>query len=81
MKTKTQIKRKAKRMLSLLLTAMLIISTMVVGISTVSAAANYYYRGTENSWGTTEMTPISGTLLYYYKSNNFTSTNKFKISD
>lgn len=42
MKTKTQIKRKAKRMLSLLLTAMLIISTMVVGISTVSAAANYY---------------------------------------
>lgn len=81
MKTKTQIKRKAKRMLSLLLTAMLIISTMVVGISTVSAAANYYYRGTENSWGTTEMTPISGTSLYYYKSNNFTSTNKFKISD
>ena len=38
MKTKTQIKRKAKRMLSLLLTAMLLISTMVVGISTVSAA-------------------------------------------
>lgn len=37
MKMKTQIKRKAKRMLSLLLTAMLLISTMVVGISTVSA--------------------------------------------
>lgn len=40
MKRKTQIKRKAKRMLSLLLTAMLLISTMVVGISTVSAAEN-----------------------------------------
>lgn len=40
MKMKTQIKRKAKRMLSLLLTAMLLISTMVVGISTVSAAEN-----------------------------------------
>lgn len=38
MKTKTQIKRKAKRMLSLLLTAMLIISTMVVGVSVVNAA-------------------------------------------
>lgn len=38
MKRKTQIKRKAKRMISLLLTAMLLISTMVVGISTVSAA-------------------------------------------
>lgn len=38
MKMKTQIKRKAKRMLSLLLTAMLLISTMVGGISTVSAA-------------------------------------------
>lgn len=37
MKTKTQIKRKAKRMLSLLLTAMLVISTMVVGIVSVSA--------------------------------------------
>lgn len=40
MKMKTQIKRKAKRMLSLLLTAMLLISTMVVGISTVSAATS-----------------------------------------
>ena len=39
MKMKTQIKRKAKRMLSLLLTAMLLISTMVVGISTVNAAS------------------------------------------
>lgn len=38
MKTKTQIKRKAKRMLSLLLTAMLIISTMAVGLSVVNAA-------------------------------------------
>lgn len=38
MKMKTQIKRKAKRTLSLLLTAMLIISTMVVGLSVVNAA-------------------------------------------
>lgn len=38
MKMKTQIKQNTKRMLSLLLTAMLLISTMVVGISTVSAA-------------------------------------------
>lgn len=38
MKTKTQIKQNTKRMLSLLLTAMLLVSTMVVGISTVSAA-------------------------------------------
>lgn len=81
MKMKTQIKRKAKRTLSLLLTAMLIISTMVVGVSTVSAATNYYYRGTENNWETTEMKTISGTSLYYYKSNNFSSINKFKISD
>lgn len=81
MKTKTQIKRKAKRMLALLLTAMLIISTMVVGVSTVSAATNYYYRGTENSWNTTEMTPISGTSLYYYKSKKFNSINNFKISN
>ncbi len=40
MKTKTQIKQNTKRMLSLLLTAMLLISTMVVGISTVSAATS-----------------------------------------
>lgn len=38
MKTKTQIKRKAKRMISLLLTAMLVISTMAVGLSVVNAA-------------------------------------------
>lgn len=38
MKMKTQIKRKAKRMLSLLLTAMLVISTMAVGLSVVNAA-------------------------------------------
>lgn len=37
MKMKTQIKRKAKRTLSLLLTAMLVISTMVVSIVSVSA--------------------------------------------
>ena len=40
MKTKTQIKQNTKRMLSLLLTAMLLISTMVVGISTVSAVTS-----------------------------------------
>lgn len=53
MKMKTQIKRKAKRMLSLLLTAMLLISTMVVGISTVSAATKrtvYFVK--RNSWST-----------------------------
>lgn len=54
MKMKTQIKRKAKKTLSLLLTAMLVISTMIVGISTVSAVgtlqptttpvADGYYR-------------------------------------
>lgn len=38
MKMKTQIKRKAKRMISLLLTAMLVISTMAVGLSVVNAA-------------------------------------------
>lgn len=40
MKTKTQIKQNTKQMLSLLLTAMLLISTMVVGISTVSAVTS-----------------------------------------
>ena len=38
MKTKTYIKRKAKRVISLLLTAMLVISTMAVGLSVVNAA-------------------------------------------
>lgn len=38
MKRKTQIKRKAKRVISLLLTAMLVISTMAVGLSVVNAA-------------------------------------------
>lgn len=44
MKTKTQIKRKAKRTLSLLLTAMLIISTMVVSLSVVNAAGSDGYQ-------------------------------------
>lgn len=55
MKTKTQIKRKAKRMISLLLTAMLIISTMVVGLSVVNAATTertvYFVKNSNvNSW-------------------------------
>ena len=53
MKRKTQIKRKAKRMLSLLLTAMLLISTMVVGISTVSAATERtVYFVNRSNWST-----------------------------
>ena len=44
MKMKTQIKRKAKRMLALLLTAMLIISTMVVSLSVVNAAGSDGYQ-------------------------------------
>lgn len=44
MKMKTQIKRKAKRMLSLLLTAMLIISTMVVSLPVVNAAGSEGYQ-------------------------------------
>lgn len=44
MKMKTQIKRKAKRTLSLLLTAMLIISTMVVSLSVVNAAGSDGYQ-------------------------------------
>lgn len=56
MKTKTQIKRKAKRMISLLLTAMLIISTMVVGLSVVNAATTertvYFVKNSNvNTWG------------------------------
>lgn len=56
---------------------------MLIGtVSTVNAVdIQYYYRGSENNWNTTEMTPISGTSLYYYKSNNFSKTNNFKISD
>lgn len=55
MKMKTQIKRKAKRMLSLLLTAMLIISTMVVGLSVVNAATTertvYFVKNSNvNTW-------------------------------
>lgn len=55
MKTKTQIKRKAKRMLSLLITAMLVISTMVVGLSVVNAATTertvYFVKNSNvNSW-------------------------------
>lgn len=44
MKMKTQIKRKAKRSLSLLLTAMIIISTMVVSLSVVNAAGSDNYQ-------------------------------------
>lgn len=43
MKMKTQIKRKAKRTISLLLTAMLVISTMIVGLATVNAAGSSGY--------------------------------------
>lgn len=61
----------------------MLLSTMLIGtVSTVNAVdIQYYYRGSENNWNTTEMTPISGTSLYYYKSNNFSKTNNFKISD
>lgn len=53
MKMKTQIKRKAKRTLSLFLTAMLLISTMVVGISTVSAATERtVYFVNRDGWST-----------------------------
>lgn len=79
---KTKISHLGRSTVSVILAVMMLLSTMLIGtVSTVSAAANYYYRGTENNWKTTEMTPISGTSLYYYKSNNFSLTNKFKISD
>lgn len=79
---KTKISHLGRSTVSVILAVMMLLSTMLIGtVSTVSAAANYYYRGTENNWNTTEMTPISGTSLYYYKSNNFSLTNKFKISD
>lgn len=44
MKMKTQIKRKAKRTISLLLTAMLVISTMIVGLATVNAVGSSGYE-------------------------------------
>lgn len=53
MKMKTQIKRKAKRTISLLLTAMLVISTMVVGIATVNAATIkkiYFVNNSNSNW-------------------------------
>lgn len=55
MKMKTQIKRKAKRTLSLLLTAMLVISTMVVGLSVVNAATMkkiYFVNNSNTNWST-----------------------------
>lgn len=80
---KTKISHLGRSTVSVILAVMMLLSTMLIGtVSTVNATdIQYYYRGTENNWGTTEMTTISGTSLYYYKSNNFSSINKFKISD
>ena len=41
-------------------------------------APTYYYRGDDNSWGATEMTPSADHLYSYIQSSN--STNQFKIS-
>lgn len=80
---KTKISHLGRSTVSVILAVMMLLSTMLIGtVSTVNAVdIQYYYRGTENDWNTTEMTPISGTSLYYYKSNNFSKTNNFKISD
>lgn len=53
MKMKTQIKRKGKRTISLLLTAMLVISTMIVGLATVNAATIkkiYFVNNSNSNW-------------------------------
>jgi len=80
---KTKISHLGRSTISVILAVMMLLSTMLIGtVSTVNAVdIQYYYRGSENNWNTTEMTPISGTSLYYYKSNNFSKTNNFKISD
>lgn len=80
---KTKISHLGRSSVSVILAVMMLLSTMLIGtVSTVNAVdIQYYYRGSENNWNTTEMTPISGTSLYYYKSNNFSKTNNFKISD
>lgn len=80
---KTKISHLGRSTVSVILAVMMLLSTMLIGtVSTVNAVdIQYYYRGSENNWNTTEMTPISGTSLYYYKSNNFSKTNNFKISD
>lgn len=80
---KTKISHLGRSTVSVILAVMMLLSTMLIGtVSTVNATdIQYYYRGTENNWGTTEMTTISGTSLYYYKSKKFNSTNNFKISN
>lgn len=80
---KTKISHLGRSSVSVILAVMMLLSTMLIGtVSTVNATdIQYYYRGTENNWGTTEMTTISGTSLYYYKSKKFKSTNNFKISN
>lgn len=80
---KTKISHLGRSTVSVILAVMMLLSTMLIGtVSTVNAVdIQYYYRGSENNWNTTEMTQISGTSLYYYKSNNFSKTNNFKISD
>ena len=72
MKMKTQIKRKAKRTLSLFLTAMLVISTMAVGLSVVNAATTertvYFVKNSNvNTWGSDK--------IYAYAWKEGTSTS------
>ena len=54
------------------------------GSLTVVQATTYYYRGNQNSWGTTEMTTSTDGYYAYYSakgySNNGNKNNEFKIS-
>ena len=63
------------------MTAILVL--LLMGVSN-AWAVDYYYRGNQNSWGTTKMTVSNDGYYSYYKAksyeNNGNKNNEFKIS-
>lgn len=76
---KTKFRRIGKSSLSVLLTVMMLVSTIIVAtVPTVNAATTYYYRGADNNWGATAMTPSADGFYAYIASS--TKDHQFKIS-
>ena len=60
------------------LKTLVILSLLIVGATNAWAAAKYYYRGADNSWGGTLMTVSSDGFYEYRQSSN--SAHQFKIA-
>ena len=77
---KTKISHLGRSTVSVILAVMMLLSTMLIGtVSTVNAVdIQYYYRGSDNTWGATAMTQSTDGKYFYIQSSN--ATNQFKIA-